>query len=282
MEVKAPEVTRKRRPGQFVVVRVDEKGERIPLTIVDADSKKGSITLIVQEVGASTIKLGRKRRGGFIRDLVGPLGHPSELGKFGLVVCVAGGIGVAEIYPVARALREACNKLISIVGSRSQRLLILEDEMRKVSDELYITTNDGSYGREGLVTEVLLDLLNDGCIPDLVYAVGPLAMMRAVADLTLPYEIKTVVSLNPLMVDGTGMCGCCRLTVGGERKFACVDGPDFDAHQVDFAELRLRREAYLDEEQSSLKSHPGLRKANTNSEHPQVGDTNAINRDPGF
>ncbi len=251
MEVKAPEVAARRKPGQFVIVRADSRGERIPLTIVDADPEAGSITLVVQEAGAGTIKLGRKREGGFIRDLIGPLGRPSEIKNYGLTFCVAGGIGAAEILPVAKALREAGNRLVSIVGARDRDLLILEDEIRSVSDEIYITTDDGSYGRAGVVTEVLLELVNDGRVPDLVYAVGPVAMMRAVAELTRPYGIRTVVSLNPLMVDGTGMCGCCRLTAGGETKFACVDGPDFDAHRVDFTELALRQAAYLGDERAA-------------------------------
>lgn len=253
IRVLAPQIARKRRAGQFVILRVDEQGERIPLTIVGSDPEAGTITLVVQEVGTSTRKLGRLKVGEAILDLTGPLGHATEVKKWGRVVCLAGGIGVGEVLPVVEALRAAGNMTLAIVGSRTRDLLILEDEMRAASDELYITTDDGSYGRPGLVTDVLLSLINDGAVPDRVYAIGPLPMMKAVADLTRPYGIPTVVSLNALMVDGTGMCGSCRVTVGGERKFTCVDGPDFDGHQVDFDELIQRQKIYLDPEKRSLE-----------------------------
>jgi ferredoxin--NADP+ reductase len=254
LEVEAPEIARKRKAGQFVVVRVDERGERIPLTIVDSKPRAGSITLVVQEVGTTTRKLGRLRKRDHLKNVIGPLGHPTEVKNWGVVMSLAGGIGVAEALPVVKAARAAGNAVVAIIGARSQKLLILEDEMRRAADELYVTTDDGSYGRAGLVTDVLRELINDGRIPDLVYAIGPVPMMKATAELTRPYGIKTLVSLNPLMVDGTGMCGCCRVTVGGEKKFACVDGPDFDAHRVDFEELTQRQRIYLDQEKQSLSA----------------------------
>lgn len=253
LEVKAPRIARKRKAGQFVVIRVDERGERIPLTLVDSDPSRGTITLVIQEVGTTTRKLGSLREGDAIRDVIGPLGHPTEVKKYKLAVCLAGGIGVAEALPVVKAFREKGSPVIAVIGARSQELLILEDEMRQAADELYITTDDGSYGRRGLVTDILRDLINDGRMPDLVYAIGPVVMMKATADMSRPYGIRTLVSLNPLMVDGTGMCGCCRVTVGNETRFACVDGPDFDAHQVDFGELVKRQKIYLEEEEQSLR-----------------------------
>ncbi len=253
LEVEAGRIARKRKAGQFVIIRVDETGERFPITIADSDPKAGTITLVVQEVGTSTKKLGRLVEGDYILDLIGPLGHSTEIKEWGLVTCLAGGIGGAEVLPVVQAFREGKNTVIAVIGARSRDLLILEEEMRRAASELYITTDDGSYGRHGLVTDVLRDQINDGRVPDLVYAIGPVPMMKAVADLTRPYEIPTLVSLNPLMVDGTGMCGCCRVTVGVETKFACVDGPDFDAHRVDFAELVQRQRAYLPDEKRSLQ-----------------------------
>ncbi len=253
LRVEAPRIARRRQAGQFVILRVDEHGERIPLTLVDSDPEAGTVTLVVQEVGTTTRKLGRLKTGDKILDLTGPLGHPTEAKNWGRVACLAGGIGTAEVLPVVRAVRAAGNTTLAIVGARTRDLLILEKEMRAAADELYITTDDGSYGRPGLVTDVLLSLINDGAIPDRVYAIGPVPMMKAVADLTRPYGIPTIVSLNALMVDGTGMCGCCRSTVGGETKFTCVDGPDFDAHQVDFAELVKRQKIYLGQEKRSLE-----------------------------
>jgi len=253
LRVEAPRIARRRKAGQFVVLRVDETGERIPLTIVGSDPEAGTVTLVVQEVGTSTRKLGRLRAGEAILDLIGPLGHPTEVKKWGRVACLAGGIGTAEVLPVVEAVRAAGNTTLAIVGARTRDLLILEEEMRAAADGLYITTDDGSYGRPGVVTDVLLSLINDGAVPDRVYAIGPVPMMKAVADLTRPYGIPTVVSLNALMVDGTGMCGCCRVTVGGETKFTCVDGPDFDGHLVDFPELVQRQKIYLDQEKRSLK-----------------------------
>ncbi|MFH1037129.1 MAG: sulfide/dihydroorotate dehydrogenase-like FAD/NAD-binding protein [PVC group bacterium] len=252
LEVEAPRVARRRRAGQFVILRVDETGERFPLTIVDSDTEAGTITLVVQEVGTSTKKLGRLEAGDGILDLIGPLGHPTEAENWGRVACLAGGIGVAEVLPVVKAVRAAGNFTQAVIGARSQNLLILEREMRQAASEIYITTDDGTYGRHGLVTDILLDLINDGAVPDRVYAIGPVPMMKAVADLTRPHAIPTIVSLNALMVDGTGMCGCCRVTVGGETKFTCVDGPDFDAHRVDFRELVARQKIYLPQEKESL------------------------------
>ena len=253
VKVAAPLIARHRRAGQFVILRVDETGERFPLTIVDSDAETGTVTLVIQEVGISSRKLGRLKTGDVILDLIGPLGHPTEAENWGRVACLAGGIGVAEVLPVVKAVREAGNFTQAIIGARSQNLLILEEEMRASASELYITTDDGTYGRHGLVTDILLDLINDGAVPDRVYAIGPVPMMKAVADLTRPYAIPTIVSLNALMVDGTGMCGCCRVTVGGETKFTCVDGPDFDAHQVDFKELVQRQKIYLQQERESLE-----------------------------
>ena len=253
IEVEVPEIARKAKPGQFVIVRVDERGERIPLTIVDYDNSKGTITLVFQEVGTSTRKLGMLNEGDYITDVVGPLGNPTEVRKYGTVVCVGGGVGISAIYPVARAFKEHRNYVISIIGARTKDLLILEDEVRSVSDELYVTTDDGSKGRKGFTTDVLKDLIKEGRHIDLVYAVGPTIMMKVVADVTRPYKIKTIVSLNPIMIDGSGMCGACRVRVGGQVKFACVDGPEFDAHLVDFDELLARLRMYKEEEKLSLE-----------------------------
>ena len=257
LKIEAPEIARKRRAGQFAVVRPDERGERIPLTIMDSDPREGTITLAVQEVGATTRKLGRLKVGDRIADVIGPLGHPTETPRVGEVACLAGGIGAAEALPVVKALREAGNRVTAIVGARTHDLLILEEEMRRAADRLIVTTDDGTYGKHGRVTDALLEMINDGSIPQLVYAIGPVPMMRSVADLTRPYAIRTIVSLNPLMVDGTGMCGCCRVTIGGKTRFACVDGPEFDGHAVDFDELARRQGAYLEEEKRSLEAGAG-------------------------
>jgi ferredoxin/flavodoxin---NADP+ reductase len=253
LKIEAPRIAKRRRAGQFVILRIDETGERFPLTIVDSDPAAGTITLVAQEVGTSTKKLGALKEGDSILDVTGPLGHPTEAENWGRVACLAGGIGVAEVLPVVKAIRAAGNFTQAIIGARTQDLVILEEELRQAASELYITTDDGSYGRHGLVTEVLRDLINDGAIPDRVYAIGPLPMMRAVSDLTRPYDIPTIVSLNALMVDGTGMCGSCRVTVGGETKFTCVDGPDFDGHQVDFDEMAQRQKIYIPQEKCSLE-----------------------------
>jgi ferredoxin--NADP+ reductase len=255
VEISAPEIAKKAKPGQFVIVRVDERGERIPLTLVEWKPRKGTITLIFQEVGVATRKFGRLRVGDTIHDVIGPLGRTSEIENFGSVAVVGGGVGTAPSYPVAKALQEVGNKVVSIIGARTAELLLLEDEMRKVSNELYIATDDGSRGLKGFVSDVLKELLEKGYHFDLVYAVGPTLMMRAVSNVTKPYDIKTVVSLNPIMVDGTGMCGSCRVSVGCETKFACVDGPEFDGHQVNFDELLIRQRVYLDEEKRALISY---------------------------
>jgi ferredoxin--NADP+ reductase len=254
MDVDAPYVARKAQPGQFVITRVGGMGERIPLTIADSDKDAGTIALVFQEVGKSTMVMGGLKQGDKLDDVVGPLGLASHIEKLDLVVCVGGGIGIAPVHPVARGYKEAGSKVISILGARSKDLLIMEDEMVKASTEVKVCTDDGSYGQQGFVTNVLEDLIKEGSPIDVVVAIGPVPMMEAVSKLTKPYGIKTLASLNPIMVDGTGMCGACRVTVGGEIKFACVDGPDFDAHEVDFAELRLRQRMYLSEERDAIET----------------------------
>jgi NAD(P)H-flavin reductase len=256
-EIYAPLVAKKSKPGQFIVIRVHEKGERIPLTIVETDDEKGKLTIIVQEVGKTTKQLGELRKGDCIQDLVGPLGKPSKIANFGTVIVLGGGIGVNEAYPEAKALKEAGCKVISIIGARTKELLILEEEMAKVSDEIHISTDDGSKGHHGFVTDLLKKLV-DSIKIDLVFAVGPTIMMKAVSDMTRPYGIKTHVSLNPIMVDATGMCGACRVEIEGETKFACVDGPIFDGHLVDFDLLLKRLNMYLAEEEHSCKLHEKL------------------------
>lgn len=251
--IEAPKIARKRRAGQFVVVHANEYAERLPLTIVDSDPHIGSITLIIQSVGKSTRLLNSLHPGDELSDVAGPLGQPTPMDSFGTVVCIGGGVGTAEVLPIARAASAAENEVISIIGARSKDLLILEDEMREVSDELYIVTDDGSYAREGLVVDPLGDLIQKGRNIDTVYAIGPIAMMRAVSDLTRPYNVRTYVSLNPVMIDGTGMCGGCRVVVDGKTRFACVDGPEFDGHLVDFDTLMLRNRAYLEEEKVALE-----------------------------
>lgn len=254
-EIVAPEIALRRKAGQFVIVRATEEGERIPLTIADANPARGLITLIVQEVGKTTRQLGTLQDGDFLLDVCGPLGEPTAIKNFGNCVCLAGGVGTAEIYPVVVALRRAGNQVTTIIGARSKNLLILEYEMRQASDELIVTTDDGSYGQKGLVVDPLRRMLQDGYVVQRVFCIGPMPMMRAVADATRPYAIPTIVSLNPVMVDGTGMCGGCRVTVGGKVKFACVDGPDFDAHEVDFDELVRRQQMYRSEEQEALQRY---------------------------
>jgi ferredoxin--NADP+ reductase len=251
--IEAPKIAKKRKAGNFVVVRANEYAERIPLTIVDSDPERGSITLIIQSVGKSTRLLNSLCAGDELADVIGPLGHPTPINEMGTVVCVGGGVGTAEVLPIARAAKAMGNEVISIIGARNRGLLILEDEMRDTSDELYIVTDDGSYERQGLVVDPLSDLIVDGRDLDVIYAIGPIPMMRAVAELTEPYNIKTLVSLNPIMIDGTGMCGGCRVVVGGKTRFACVDGPEFDAHQVDFDTLILRNRAYAEQERLSLE-----------------------------
>lgn len=251
--MEAPEIARKAQPGQFVIVRLDERGERIPLTIADYDREKGTITLVVQEVGASTKQMGRLQAGESILDLVGPLGRPSEIEHYGTVICVGGGVGIAPIYPIARALHEVGNTVISIIGARSQNLLFWEEKMRAVSDELIVCTDDGSYGRYALVTAPLKEVLESGRPVDLVFAIGPAIMMKFASLTTRPFGVKTIVSINSIMVDGTGMCGACRISVDGKTRFACVDGPDFDGHLVDWDLLLERQRQYLEEEKIALE-----------------------------
>lgn len=249
--IKAPFIAPKRKPGNFVIVRVDESGERIPLTIVDSDEKAGTITLIVQAIGKTTKLLCTKNAGDELANVVGPLGNPTPIEHYGKVICVGGGVGTAELFPITKALSEIGNRIISIVGARTKELIILEKEMSELSSELYITTDDGSYGRKGFVTDQLNDILAQSKDVGAVYAIGPLPMMKAVCILTRNYNVKTYVSLNAIMVDGTGMCGVCRVSVNGKMKFACVDGPEFDGHKVDFDELIMRNRSYLEMEKIS-------------------------------
>jgi ferredoxin--NADP+ reductase len=251
MALDAPEIARKARAGQFVIVRSHEEGERLPLTIADFDREQGKLVLVVQEIGRGTRLLGQLEAGDSILDLVGPLGTPTHVEKVGTVCCIGGGVGIAAAHPVARAFKEAGNHVVAIIGARTRDLLFWEDEMRVASSELVVTTDDGSYAAKGFVTDRLAELIDRGAAIAEVFAVGPTVMMRAVAETTRPHGIKTIVSLNPIMVDGTGMCGGCRVLVGGETKFACVDGPDFDAHQVDFDVLLARQRQYLDYEKQA-------------------------------
>ncbi|MGC8787028.1 MAG: sulfide/dihydroorotate dehydrogenase-like FAD/NAD-binding protein, partial [Anaerolineae bacterium] len=229
-KVHAPEVARKAKAGQFVIVRVDEKGERIPLTIADYDRESGEITIVFQEVGKTTKQLGMMDVGDELASFTGPLGRPTEIEHYGTVICVGGGVGIAPIYPIARALREASNTIISIIGARNKELLFWEEKMRSVSDELIVCTDDGSYARKALVTEPLKEVLESGRKIDIVWAIGPAIMMKFCSLTTKPFGVKTIVSLNSIMVDGTGMCGACRVEVGGKTRFVCVDGPEFDGH----------------------------------------------------
>jgi ferredoxin--NADP+ reductase len=251
IEIEAPRIAKKRKAGQFVMLRIEANGERIPLTIADSDPEKGTITIIAQGAGKSTRELNRKQAGDTIADVVGPLGTPSHIENFGTAVSIGGGVGTAIAYPTAAALKEAGNYVITINGARTKDLVILEEEMKAVSDEAYITTDDGSYGFNGFVTQKLQELIDSGRKIDFVLAIGPIPMMRAVAEVTRPYNIRTMVSLNPIMIDGTGMCGGCRVSVDNQIKFACVDGPEFDAHLVDFKNLSDRNRVYLQEEKQS-------------------------------
>jgi ferredoxin/flavodoxin---NADP+ reductase len=253
--IDAPQIARKRKPGQFVIVRADEQGERIPLTIADADPTSGAIALVVQAVGKSTHKLNRLDAGDRILDVAGPLGQPTRIVPGASVCCVGGGIGAAVAYPIAAGVKAEGGRVAGIIGARTRDLVILENEMRGVADTCIVTTDDGSYGRHGLVTDALQMLLDWGYVFDEVVAVGPLPMMRAVCELTRGYGIPTIVSLNPIMVDGTGMCGGCRVTINGEQKFVCVDGPEFDGHQVDFAEIGARLRAYREDEALAMERY---------------------------
>ena len=260
LEVEAPLIARSRKAGHFVIVRVGEKGERMPLTIAEADVKKGTITLVVQEVGLSSTKLCQLEVGDYITDVVGPLGQATHIEKFGTVVCAGGGVGVAPMLPIVQALKAAGNRVITVLAGRTKELIILEKEMRASSDEVIIMTDDGSYGQKGLVTEgveaVILREKVDKC-----FAIGPAIMMKFVCLLTKKYDIPTDVSLNTIMVDGTGMCGACRITVGGKTKFVCVDGPEFDGHQVDFDEMLKRMGAFKEIEREEIHKLDHLEEA---------------------
>jgi len=255
MDILAPEIARKRKAGQFVILKVNEQGERIPLTIVESDGEKGTITIIFQIVGKTTALMAALNAGDDIQDVQGPLGNPTEIENFGHVVCIGGGVGVGVIYPITKALKEAGNRVTSIIGARTRSLIILEEEMRAASNELTVTTDDGSYGVHGFVSNVLQKIIDGGEKIDHVYAIGPVPMMKAIANLTRPYGIKTIVSLNAIMVDATGMCGACRVAVGGKTKFTCVDGPEFDGHQVDFDLLTNRLRMYCEQEGQSYEQH---------------------------
>ncbi|MFH0918214.1 MAG: sulfide/dihydroorotate dehydrogenase-like FAD/NAD-binding protein [Candidatus Omnitrophota bacterium] len=243
LDILSPDIAVSAQPGQFVMLMASENGERIPLTIVNTDKIKGILSLIFQEAGFTTQSLGKLNPGDCLYSLVGPLGHPTQIKKYGKIILVGGGVGIAEILPVARALKDAGNQITTILGSRSKDLLILEAELKSVSDQIYIMTDDGSYGKKGFTTDMLKELLSLGKY-DLIYSVGPIPMMKRVAAVGSEYKTKTLVSLNALMVDATGMCGCCRVTVSGEVKFSCVDGPDFDGHGVDWEELEKRNKVY--------------------------------------
>lgn len=251
--MEAPLIAKKAKTGQFVIVRVREQGERVPLTIADFDPEKGTITLVFQEAGKTTSILAAMKKGDFLLDLLGPQGNPTEIEDYGNVVVIGGGIGVAPVYPLARALKERGNKVTSIIGYRSQDHIFWEDKMKAVSSRLIIATNDGSYGKKGFVTDMFKEIVAAGEKVDIVFAIGPAVMMRAVAEMTRPLGIKTVVSLNSLMVCGMGMCGACRVEVAAKTRFTCMDGPDFDAHQVDFDLLMKRLDTYKNEECSCHK-----------------------------
>lgn len=249
--IEHPEIARKHQAGQFVILRVNDKGERFPITVADKSPEDGTISLVVQEVGKSTIEMGRLSEGSSLLDIVGPLGLPTHIEKFGTVACVGGGVGVATMHTITKKMKEEGNNVISIIGAKTKDLILYEEKMTRSSDRVIITTDDGSYGKKGLVTESLQELITTGTHIDLVVTVGPPIMMKMVAKTTEKYNIKTYASLNTIMVDGTGMCGVCRVTVGGQTKFVCVDGPEFDAHKVDFDEMMQRMAYYKEEEQTS-------------------------------
>lgn len=246
-EIEAPLIAKKAEPGQFVILKANEDGERIPLTMANTDPEKGTITVIYMIVGKSTALFKTLQVGDGFQDVIGPLGKPTHIEKVGTVVCVGGGTGVAVLYPITRAFKKAGNKVIGIIGAREKDLLILEDEMKAATDVTYPCTDDGSYGHHGFVTDVLKDVMEKEKV-DLAVAIGPVPMMKFCSKMTESYKVKTLVSLNPIMVDGTGMCGGCRVTVGGKTKFGCVDGPEFDGHEVDYDELMARLQAYCEEE----------------------------------
>lgn len=284
LRIVAPRIAEKRRAGQFVIVRAHEHGERIPLTIADSDAAAGTITIIVQGVGKTTRLINMLQAGDALRDVVGPLGRPSDVERFGTVVVIGGGVGTAIAYPTAVAMQQAGNRVLSIIGARTKDLLILESEVRATSDELFVMTDDGSYGEHGLVTQKLQQLIDARRQIDHVLAIGPIPMMQAVAEVTRPHGIRTIVSLNPIMVDGTGMCGGCRVLVSGQSRFACVDGPEFDAHEVDFRVLTQRNRMYRTQEQAALgrfqaDPQPDLDEVHAcrlEQAHPEVGPRSAV------
>jgi len=251
MRLTVPLVARKANAGQFVIIRIDGHGERIPLTIASNDSE--NITIVYQVVGVTTHRLAEKKSNDFLTDVVGPLGHETEISKLGTICCLVGVVGIAELYPVARAYKSSGNKVSVIMGAKNKDLVIFKEELKEVCDELFITTDDGSEGEKGFVSDVMVKLLESGVKPDLVYAVGPAIMMKVIADLTRSSGIKTMVSLNSVLVDGTGMCGSCRVEVGSETKFVCVDGPEFDAHKVNFEELMSRQALFKEQERHACK-----------------------------
>jgi ferredoxin--NADP+ reductase len=259
-DIEAPLIARKAKPGQFVILKANEEGERIPLTMADTDPEKGTVTIIYMVVGKSTAIFRDLKVGDGYQDVIGPLGKATHVEKVGKVVCVGGGTGVAVLHPITRALKQIGNDVTCIIGSRTKDLLILEKEMGAASNDLRVCTDDGSYGHHGFVTDVMKEVLEEGDVK-LVVAIGPVPMMKAVSNITREYNVSTMVSLNPIMVDGTGMCGGCRVTVGGKTKFACVDGPEFDGHQVDYDELMLRLQAYLEEEKKCHKEYCTIRDA---------------------
>jgi NAD(P)H-flavin reductase len=253
-EIRAPVVARRARPGQFVIVRIHERGERIPLTVADCDREDGTLTLVVQEVGKTTLQMGTMVAGDCLASLTGPLGLPSEIEPYGTVLCIGGGFAIAPIYSIARALKAAGNSVLCIVGVRNEGLLFWEDRLRSVSDEVIVCTDDGSYGRKGLVTAPLQEMLKAGRLIDHVWAIGPAVMMKFCCLTTQPFGVPTTVNLNSIMVDGTGMCGACRVEVAGQTRFACVDGPEFDGHQVDWDLLLARQRIYLEKEKQAVEA----------------------------
>lgn len=279
LKIRAPLIAEKRKAGQFVIVRVHDRGERVPLTIADSDPLAGTISIIVQGIGKTTKQINLLTAGDALLDVVGPLGNPSDIRRFGTVVVIGGGVGAAIAYPTAVAMKEAGNYVIAVIGARTKQLVIIEAEMRATSDELFVMTDDGSYGQPGLVTDKLRELIEVGRSIDHVLAIGPIPMMQAVAEVTRPHKIATTVSLNPIMVDGTGMCGGCRVQVGGESRFACVEGPEFNAHAVDFRILAQRNRLYRPHEQEALKNFElSLKQAldpvpccQLEKEHPEIG-----------
>jgi NAD(P)H-flavin reductase len=263
--IEEPELARMRKPGQFLILRANPDSERIPLSIPDADPERGTVEIVVQEVGRSSAEICDKQPGESICDVVGPLGLPTHIENFGTAVCVGGGVGIAPLYAIAKALKAAGNKVISILGARSREFIIYEDRMRALSDELIVTTDDGSYGRKGLVTDALKGLIARGEKIDFCITVGPAIMMKFVCETTRPHGIPTFASLNTMMVDGTGMCGGCRVSVGGKTKYVCVDGPEFDGHQVDFGEMMRRLVMYKDFEKESYEKYQAMRRAEAHS-----------------